>query len=512
MRYLFLCAVLIVSCAALFVFRDSSGFSGGLQAAVRPAVERATERGSPGLAGVSVAGGTEAQRRQAPTEEVEAMVGDASTSTPSRIEVRVMGDEEPLDSTMFQGLRIQARSLLTGERLEVPATTMAGGGEFGATIESPSGGRFRVLIDPSTVPEGYVASGAHPLGPLDTSGIAASFVQVADGESVEVTLRVFRIRSLSGWVSSAEGEGLGGITVRAQGIAPGMSGLSHDVVTALDGAFEFEKLLPEVYGISVIDAGVHAEALSSLPRPPRQLFDLRHGPCSGVEVRLGPGPITISGRVVDERGEPFADVSVLAYYAGDETHGVALEFERAFNWSDHALRVRSDGEGRFRIPGLRGVPIRVQVGAEEAANGEGRRARFVPAPVEVPLGERSRGTVVVGPLVLERSRRFVARGRIVLGAEELGGVRLKHGRLRVVGVPYAEVTLAHGLPGQETRPLVQFDRRSGELTVSCESTRGSCAFTVELQGHPDTRKEFTLFPATSGSALPEVDDRSWMFP
>lgn len=519
MRFLLMCALLTLGGLGLLLWTSSSGTTDGIEASGHLSIERLSQRGSPGLAGVNGGDGTLRERLTGDEETVHAQQAgpegaSLADALASEIHVTLVGASGPLDPGVFSGVRFVAASLRL--RAECSATFSTPGDESSskveATIEVPTGGGYRVLVDEASVPDGYVASGAHPLGPLDSSGIGAAFVDVPDGGEVEVILHVFRPSSLTGWVSGADGAGLAGMTVRAQGLAPGLAGLSHDVVTDVDGAFEIAGLLPVVYGVNVIDFGEQAEALDGSPSPPRQLFDLRHGPYAGVELRVGRGQVDVTGRVVDEDGQPFVDVSVLAYYAGDVAHGVQLAFDRTFTWSDHTLLTRTDGRGRFRLAGLYGVPIHVQVGAQEATNGPQRRARFVPPPVKVSLGPGSVGEVALGDVVLARSRRFVASGRIMLGAQEIDGTRLKYGRLNVQAVSYEPSTLAHGLPGQEPRPIVAYDRKTGAVSLSCDTTRPSCAFTVELRGCPETRKEFFFSPTSHGIEPKSLTEQVFVFP
>ncbi len=419
-------------------------------------------------------------------------------STPIKVIVRW---NDPLKATSsLVGLRVVARSCKTKERFEgLPVA------EDGTTEVRVSGsGRFRVVIHPDSVPGGCLGSGAVALGALDESGIAGAFVEVEEGEAAAATLTLFTTSSLGGSVTGPGGLPMGGATVRAQGIAPGMAGLSHDAVTNELGEFEIDGLLPFVYGVSLVDAGTDADDISELPRAPRQLFDLKYGPYLGVHLSLGSGQVTLAGTVVDERGEPFADVGVRAYYVEDEAHGVVLDFPRVYSWSDHAFSARTDAKGGFRVEGVRGVPIRIQVGAAEAANGAGRRAKFVPDPVDVKLGAGSHGLVETGPIELVRSRRFVVEGHIALGKAEHPELRLKHSRVELQVSPYERAEPTAKRPGQETQPYVDYDRRTGRFTLSCDTPLDDCTLTLALRGHPSMDKEYRFRPAPNETLAGQV--------
>lgn len=345
------------------------------------------------------------------------------------------------------------------------------------------GGRYRVDVDPASVPDGFVASGKFRLGALDQTGVAGAYTEVEDGGAIAVTLRIFGTSSLSGLVTGPDGLPLAGAVVRAQGLKPGLAGLTHDAVTDRSGTFEIAGLLPFVYGVNLVDLGPNAHMEGDpVPQPPRQLFDLRLGSYAGVHFALGSGSRTVAGEVVDELGEPFEGVSVLAYYVGDEAHGVALPFQRTYDWTDHAFFVRTDAKGRFRVTGLGSVPIRIQVGSDEAKNGVGRRAKFMPPPIEVAMGPGSDGPVNVGRIELERSRCFQVEGRVELLSAEHPELRLKHSRLELLASPYGEQPGGEGESAGRTwrnaRPFVDYDRRTGAFTLCCDTPLDECTLSV----------------------------------
>ena len=365
-------------------------------------------------------------------------------------------------------------------------------------------GRYRVVVESESVPKGYAASGAFRLGPLDESGVAGSIALVQEGRASSVELTLFKTSGLSGLVTGPDGAPLAGATVRAQGLAPGLKGLFHDTVTGSLGSFEFDDLLPFVYGVSLVDEGPSAESPGDIPRGARQLFDLAQGPFQGVHLSVGTGPVTLSGRVVDELGGPFAGVGVRAYYAGDEAHGVTLNFPRVYDWSDHAFYVRTDARGEFRVKGVQGVPIRIQVGADVATNGPGRRAKFVPEPVEIRLDRQSQGPVNVGSIELERSRRFTVEGQVTLADAAHPDLRLRHSRMELRVHPYEPLEPMSIRPGREVQPSLEYHRQSGRFTLSCDASLAPCAVTLALRGHPELDKEYHFYPEVGGTLTGQV--------
>lgn len=436
---------------------------------------------------------TQAARQVAevPTDGVPSAAPSPAEPIPmATITVTVRFRGTPEERPSFEGLRVEASSLRSGQRFD-GALVLADGT---AEISVAGGGRYRVSVDPESVPEGFVASGEFRLGALDQSGVAGAFVEVEDEQTAPCELTIFKTTFLKGLVTGPEGTPLDGVTVRAQGLAPGMAGLSHDDVTSESGEFEIHGLLPLVYGVNVVDTGTHADSLDDVPHSPKQLFDLKLGSYEGAHLALGGGRVTLAGSVVDELGEAFADVSVRAYYVGDEAHGVAMDFERVYDWSDHAFTTRTDAQGKYRVRGVAGVPLRIQVGADEAANGPSRRAKFVPEPVEVALDSRSHGSVEAGPVELVRSRRFTVKGRVELAKAEHPDLRLRHSRVELQVSPYGRVETTVKRPGLEAQPHVEYSKSTGVFTLSCETPLDECTLTLTLRGHPEMNKEFHFLP------------------
>ena len=443
-------------------------------------------------------------RRESVRTPVRADPGSVADAAAPSLTARILVTVEPKGTLStpppLAGLRVRATSVQTNQCFNGSTVSAAGLSE----IRVGGGDRYRVEVDPASVPEGYAASGKFRLGFLDESGVAGAFTEVEDGQAVPVTLSIFRTSQLSGIVTGPDGLPLDGVTVRAQGLAPGMAGLAHDAVTGAFGDFELPGLLPFVYGVNVVDAGAHAGLLERVPQPARQLFDLQHGPFEGVHLSLGSGPITLVGSVVDEAGSPFEHVSVRAYYVGDEAHGVALNFPRAYDWSDQAFLTRTNAEGEFRVTGLGVVPLRIQVGASEASNGPGRRVKFVPEPVEVNLGPGSSRFVDVGRIELARSRRFVVQGCVALAAADYPDLRLKHSRIQLSVPAYERGPHAVKRPGTEVRPFLDYDKSTGVFTLSCDTPLDDCPLTVALRGHSNLDKEYRFHPAPNVTLTDQV--------
>ncbi len=506
MRSLCLCVLLVLCGAGYLLFTGSTSVVGADLPGPSTLNGSPADRSSPddlvrlpaGLERTSLGLAQVHGAVQVKSEVAEPSVARAQTGPMTTLVVTVLrkdgaaGDAAtaPILPGDSAGLRIRVRGLTSGASF---GATMKPG-ESRAEISVPATGRYRVWIDPRSVDGGLLASGAQHLGALDTSGIGGAYVRPRGAERQNVDLFLFEAQALDGWVTGPAGTVLGGVTVRAQALAPGLAGLVHDVQTAQDGSFEFHHLFPVVYGIQVVDLGVQAECLLRQPMPPRQLFDLQYGPFSGVQLKLGAGRITVRGRVVDEQGAAFRHVSVRASYLGDAAHNLDLDFERAYTWNDHALSTTTDEEGRFTLQGLGEVPVRVQVGANEAMNGDARRARYLPAPHDIPLGRSSPDVVRMGDLVLPRSRRFQVRGRLVLPPAPKEGRGLDYRDLEILGKLHAVHPTDLPRPGREKRPFVTYDRKTGSFTISCESHQPECVITVGLRGRPASAKEYTFLP------------------
>jgi len=225
--------------------------------------------------------------------------------------------------------------------------------------------------------------------------------------------------------------------------------LPRGVLTDREGRYTFDKLPPGVYNLSAMPPE-HAGRFILAESSPR----IEVGPgetATAPDLRL-PFGAAISGRIVDERGEPLANVDVYAMrqWEGDPTmQRVSLPFQR------------TDDHGRFRLFGL--PPVEIIVAAQPAT-------LFVDQSIaDVPAGFVL--TYYPGVTSQAQARRITLRQ-----AADLDGVDIEMRRTRTFhvrgtlidsrGLPRAGVTLAvrHTVNGMGTTDSVAADS-SGSFDI-----------------------------------------------
>ncbi|MEM8712677.1 MAG: carboxypeptidase-like regulatory domain-containing protein, partial [Planctomycetota bacterium] len=414
------------------------------------------------------------------------------------IEIRVVGPAELITPggarTEPRTVRIFARRRSRRSIIDVGTSTV------GASLlwRPPTHDEYLVGVVPESLPPGWVSTGRHDLGHRHGKNVGLVACAVVAGESITIELKLMRACSLSGQVTDADGEPLGGVVVRAQAQAPGLQRLARDVATDADGLFRIEDLPPLVYSLGLVDAGVHDDLFSRVPRPGPRLYDLALGSESGIELALGRGSMRVSGRAVDGHGEGVPDLSVLIYYLDDAGSGVALDHERSYTWSDAAIDVRTDRRGAFEVTGLDPVRVAVQVGAQDATNGPGRRLRFVPSPVHAEPPSGPHPWVVLPDIGVSLSRRFVVSGKIVLGGVGSGGAPLSAPGLELCGIPFEIAHAEPPRPGLERTPRVTLDASTGQFTASCDTPRRIMEIRLVHRALPGQERRFAFQPTPDG--------------
>jgi protocatechuate 3,4-dioxygenase beta subunit len=153
---------------------------------------------------------------------------------------------------------------------------------------------------------------------------------------------------LSGRVTTDSGTPLAGVrVVLAPGGRPmiGPMGRPPQATTGDDGRFQFDNVAPGEYRIDVQKAG-YAPPYDMMTRPPTYTIVAGQA-LRNVDFQLSKGAV-ISGRVLDSRGEPLADVRVMAFRRGPEGRGgqrglIAVPVQGLQQTNDI---------GEFRIAGL----------------------------------------------------------------------------------------------------------------------------------------------------------------
>ncbi len=207
-------------------------------------------------------------------------------------------------------------------------------------------------------------------------------------------------------------------------------------VTGSDGSFRFENAEEGEYSVFVRRDGM----LPSLRGPglsPSRIRVRAGAPVEGLRYALAPQAV-LSGRVMDEQGEPVQGVQVMALRRTVAQDGSA-------GWMPAGARAQTDDRGHFRLHSL--SPGKYVVVAHGSLSGfsvtEGA-ARVVPAPTYYP-----------DALEPEQAAQIpVAAGQEIANLD----VRLRHVQARSVS---GRVFLEDGSPAQRFMVMAVSRGRSG---------------------------------------------------
>ncbi|MEX1023445.1 MAG: carboxypeptidase-like regulatory domain-containing protein [Planctomycetota bacterium] len=235
-----------------------------------------------------------------------------------------------------------------------------------------SSGTWALWIDGTTLPERY---GAPALG-----SEAASHVELVPGEVTTATLRCTRWSSLTGRVTRADGGEVGELRLACRPQADGNAPAST-TITDEAGGFRLTHVFPGEHRVDVT-LGAEGETFhaSELVR-----LEVREGLDYDVGVlQIAEPKSRVRGRLVDEQGQPFDDLHVIAHREGER-------------WNAAVAGARTDAEGRYT---LWNVPrgswnLQCTEPPRELA------AWMQPVTIEVDSDD-----VVVPPIALKRSAPF----------------------------------------------------------------------------------------------------------
>src|SRR5438876_2244861 len=151
---------------------------------------------------------------------------------------------------------------------------------------------------------------------------ASKMLRIVGGD-VQLVLSVFVALSLSQTAGPAATGGIAGritadgtnapvtgarVLLFPAGRPTGPMGAPPQATTDQDGRFAFDKLAPGEYGLNVQKTGF-APMNESMTR--QRTFTVAAGQTLAVDLHLQRGGV-ITGRVLDERGEPMTDVRIMA--------------------------------------------------------------------------------------------------------------------------------------------------------------------------------------------------------
>jgi len=435
----------------------------------------------------------EALRTTPPAPVERSTLGSAAT-----VSVLVRRVDERLAAPGVEGVAVSVVGVRGGrtESSRLGVTDVRG--ELRAALPGP--GQYELFIDPSDVPQGLVAPGRFSVPAPTEPGVAATIVEVARGEEATAVLFLNDARVLAGRVIGPDGQGLAGVVLRAAATARGHQQVAIDFRSGADGVFALDPALPLEYVLRIVDVEAHAAALHRLPLPPPLLVDLLPGDVLDLELCVAAGRHLITGTIIDERGEPFPGVDVLAHYSG---LGLGQPAPRvgsyATTWSDLVGTAVSDARGRFELGPVHSANIQIVV-APQAASSGGRGIRFVAFGVdaiEVKLDTSAPARIDVGRIELTRSRTYSVSGTITL-APSKSEAQKQLSKLDVKGAPLVPRPSLAGRWGVQTKPHVKFEPATGSFELSCDGWHEQVELVVAWRGQPSTAKRFTFIPEPDG--------------
>ena len=331
-------------------------------------------------------------------------------------------------------------------------------------------GRYLVCVDREALPKGTTTSTLQGMPPPNyevPAGYYSQVVHATAGQEVEARLRVFVSATITGMVVDEAGVPLSGIHVRAQCRAVGLSGLSVDAKTRVDGLYVLEGILPNVYTIEA-----HPERGGVLP--------VRFEVLEGVAYTLAPlvvgGNGVVTGRVVNQDGQPCAKVPVVAYASEDSVK----PGEIGFNLSNAVGRVETSATGVFRLEGLPIGSLRIQVHPEGALVPDGDGSRLVRPPEALTVDLAHEIVAELGDVEVELSRPF--RLRLQVDVDE-NAIRRVNPTLPSAIRERVYIVLESNLRDESKWEKLAKD--DGRYLFRCETPSPSLCVIVRISGVPD---------------------------
>ena len=308
------------------------------------------------------------------------------------------------------GVRVRVRSRLNERELARSAD------ERGVAHFELDPGTYLLLVDTDSLPAGWLAGWNQeraiqpPLRDSVPLGFWGVEIALQDGEEREFSLPLFRESIVRGVLRDAQGLPLEGLSVVLADTRPGLEGHYYSGRTDEQGAYEIRGVRPGPY---LVDLRIGRGQYQGQYKPRAPLRHIAQGEEVWHDLALESGDGTVSGRVVDQLGSPFAGLDIWVYYAG-----IGQTPSGRSSLSDCVGRGSTDAEGRFLVEGLPRDRLKLAVAplASLGQLGERPTATWTDA-LDLDL-RRTQAFEVPEDLVARRSRPYRIEGRVRGGQRE----------------------------------------------------------------------------------------------
>ena len=276
-------------------------------------------------------------------------------------------------------------------------------------------GTYRLLVVEGSLPEGYTSpfrqNTREQYKAYLSPGFFATDVEIHGDEEVKKDIFVHMTASVEGTILGSKGEGIEGASVRLASVTPGLGSLSLDTISDANGNFLVKDVIPGHYRTNVMFGERHPYEGISKPEP--QKVRVIAGQRTSVVIQLGMGKCWIAGKVLNQDGLPFSDITVLCWYYSDP-EDVAYG-ERRYTWTDQAGSTKTDADGNFVLEGLYPSMVKVMFepnGYEPTQKLWDENHKLVRWGEQVKVDLHRDQSVQLDPVTLVESRPYIVEGQL----------------------------------------------------------------------------------------------------
>ena len=272
---------------------------------------------------------------------------------------------------------------------------------------APAGGRaYLVQVDPASLPPGLLAPAKQERSMVSAPpGLFARWVDIpSSGGTFEVELRVMPEATVSGQIVGPRDQPVPNAWIRIASAQPHCSVISYDTFADDNGFWSRSGVHPGPVTVRWSGASSPDAAFQDLPNSLPLEVEIEPGPWNDLgRLRLGSGPGSITGHVVNQDGIPVRDLTVGCY---DALRGPGVVIDTA----------TTDARGGFRFEGLPAAHLKVTLshGYEPRVPLGERRLAWFTEPIDADLGPGRPHHLDLGVRSVVEARPFVYEATVEL--------------------------------------------------------------------------------------------------